>query len=42
MNNYTGQRGELNFEDDFINQLLQVGWEEVIKKSYCQRFGRKF
>lgn len=31
MNNYTGQRGELNFEDDFINQLLQVGWEEVIK-----------
>lgn len=28
---YTGKNGELNFEKDFIEQLLQVGWQEVIK-----------
>lgn len=28
---YTGSHGELNFEADFVDELLHAGWQEVIK-----------
>lgn len=28
---YTGTRGELNFEEDFIKELRRAGWQEVLK-----------
>jgi len=28
---YTGKRGELNFEDDLVEMLKQVGWDSLIK-----------
>lgn len=28
---YTGTHGELNFEADFIEELLHAGWQEVLK-----------
>lgn len=28
---YTGKNGELNFEKDFIENLLKAGWQEILK-----------
>ena len=31
MNNYTGKHGELNFEEDFVEELVKAGWKNIIK-----------
>ena len=31
MNNYTGKHGELNFEKDFVEELVNAGWKNIIK-----------
>ena len=30
---YTGKNGELNFEKDFVNELIKAGWEKEIIKN---------
>ena len=35
--NYTGKNGELNFEKDFISELIKVGWEKDIIKEPTEK-----
>ena len=30
MDRYSGNRGELNFEDDLVEHLIQMGWDGEI------------
>lgn len=34
---YTGKRGELNFEDDLVERLTQIGWESDVLKNLTVR-----
>lgn len=35
--NYTGKNGELNFEKDFVSELISVGWEKDVIKNPTEK-----